>query len=125
MSMTDAYELARRKNLYLQPMVEDYVSRAPEKEKEDFPALVHRAVVWAKSAGEAPPARPAPAASRDPIRTVESFSRSLRRSAAQLQELEADPPEERETLRKKLDTCLTRLEELQRTVSDLKNKLEA
>ena len=125
MSMTDAYELARRKNLYLQPMVEDYVSRAPEKEKEDFPALVHRAVVWAKSAGEAPPARPAPAASRDPIRTVESFSRSLRRSAAQLQELEAAPPEERETLRKKLDTCLTRLEELQRTVSDLKNKLEA
>lgn len=125
MSMTDAYELARKKNLSLQPMVEEYVSRAPEQEKEDFPALVHRAVVWARSAGEAPPAVPAPAASRDPVRTVESFSRSLRRSASQLRGLEAATPEERETLRKKLDTCLTRLEELRGTVEELKNKLEA
>ena len=43
----------------------------------------------------------------------------------QLRELEAATPEERETLRKKLDTCLTRLEELRGTVEELKTKLEA
>lgn len=124
MSMTDAYELARKKNLYLQPLVEDYVSRASEEEQKDFPALVHRAVLWAKSAGREALSKAAPAGARDPIRTVDSFSRSLRRGAAQLQEMESAGPEERETLRKKLDTCLERLEELQRTVEGLKNKLE-
>lgn len=122
MSMTDAYELARKKNLYLQPLVEDYVSRATEQEKADFPALVHRAVVWAKSAGQEL-SKPTPAGTLDPIRTVENFSRSLRRSASQLQGIAGAAPEERETLRKKLDTCLTRLEELRSTVEELKNKL--
>lgn len=122
MSMTDAYELARKKNLYLQPLVEDYVSRATEQEKADFPALVHRAVVWAKSAGQEL-SRPTPAGTLDPIRTVENFSRSLRRSASQLQGLEPATLEERETLRKKLDTCLERLEDLRSTVEELKNKL--
>lgn len=124
MSMTDAYELVRKKNLYLQPLVEDYVSRASEEEKKDFPALVRRAILWARSAGQEVPARPTTAGARDPVRTVDSFSRSLRRGAAQLQEMEATTPEERETLRKKLDTCLERLEELQRTVEALKNTLE-
>lgn len=126
MSMTDAYELARRKNLSLQPLVEDYVSRASEKEKADFPALVHRAMQWAKSASqaEAEPVLSAPGGTRDPIRTVDRFSRSLRRGAAQLQGMEAATPEERETLRKKLDTCLERLEALQRTVQTLKNTLD-
>lgn len=122
MSMTDAYELARKKNLYLQPLVEDYVSRATEQEKADFPALVHRAVVWAKSAGQEL-SKPTPAGTLDPIRTVENFSRSLRRSASQLQGIAGAAPEERETLQKKLDTCLTRLEELRSTVEELKNKL--
>lgn len=122
MSMTDAYELARKKNLYLQPLVEDYVSRATEQEKADFPALVHRAVVWAKSAGQEL-SKPTPAGTLDPIRTVENFSRSLRRSASQLQGIAGAAPEERETLQKKLDTCLTRLEELRSTVEALKNKL--
>lgn len=124
MSMTDAYELARKKNLYLQPLVEDYISRASEEEQKDFPALVHRAVQWAKSAGQGELSKPAAGCSRDPIRTVDSFSRSLRRGAAQLQEMESAGPEERETLRKKLDTCLERLEELQRTVEGLKRRLD-
>lgn len=124
MSMTDAYELARKKNLSLQPLVKDYISRASEKEKADFPALVHRAVQWAKSAGQVEPVKPAPGGTRDAIRTVDSFSRSLRRGAAQLQGMEEATPAERETLRKKLDTCLERLAELQRTVQTLKNTLD-
>ena len=57
MTMTDAYELARKKNQHLYPVVEEFVSKADR--QEDFPALVHRAVAWAKAA-ELPPRPPRP-----------------------------------------------------------------
>ena len=42
MTMTDAYEMARRKNVHLQAAVEEYV--AHNNANGDFPGLVHRAI---------------------------------------------------------------------------------
>ena len=55
MTMTDAYELARRSNAHLYPAVEEFVAKAGE--TDDFPVLVHRAIAYAKAA-ELPPAPP-------------------------------------------------------------------
>lgn len=118
MTMTDAYELARKKNQHLYPVVEEFVSKADR--QEDFPALVHRAVAWAKTA-ELPP--PPPKAAPSPLRTVESFGRSIRRSTAQMKALELGEEADREAAKKKLETCLQNLEELRRAVEALKNSL--
>lgn len=119
MTMTDAYELARRSNAHLYPIVEDFVDKAGD--KSDFPALVHRAIAYAKAA-ELPVTPPKPVAA-NALRTVDSFGRSIRRSTAQLQSLKLDA-EDRVTARKKLDTCLANLEELRRTVEALKASLD-
>lgn len=119
MTMTDAYELARRSNAHLYPIVEDFVDKAGD--KSDFPALVHRAIAYAKAA-ELPVTPPKPVAV-NALRTVDSFGRSIRRSTAQLRSLKLDA-EDRVTARKKLDTCLVNLEELRRTVEALKTSLD-
>ena len=121
MTMTDAYELARQKNAPLYPAVEAFVAAAGEVPDEEFPQLVHRAIACAKAA-DAPPPPPKPTA--NPLRTVESFGRSIRRSTAQLKSLSLTDSGDRATARKKLDTCLANLEELRRTVEELKNSLE-
>lgn len=70
MTMTDAYELARKKNQHLYPAVEAFVEKAEN--KSDFPALVHRAIAWAKAAELPPPPPKAapPPADRGVLRTV-------------------------------------------------------
>ena len=118
MTMTDAYELARQKNQHLYPVVEQYVAKNGP--KDDFPALVHRAIAWAKTA-ELPPAPPKPAA--NPLRTVDSFGRAIRRSTAQMKELNLADEADKAAARKKLDTCLLNLDELRRTVEALKESL--
>lgn len=118
MTMTDAYELARKKNGDLYPAVESFVESA--KDPADFPALVHRAIAYAKSA-ELPP--PPPKAAPSPLRAVESFGRSIRRSTAQMKTLELKEEADREAAKKKLETCLQNLEELRRTVEALRDSL--
>ena len=119
MTMTDAYELARKKNRPLYPIVEEYV--AQNDRGEDFPGLVHRAIAWAKTADT--PA-PAPRPASNPLRTVDSFGRSVRRSTAQLKSLDFSSEADKVSARKKLDTCLANLEELRRTVLALKTSLD-
>lgn len=118
MTMTDAYELARKKNGHLCPIVEKFVESVEN--PEDFPALVHRAITFAKSA-DAPP--PPPKAAPSPLRAVESFGRSIRRSTAQMKALDLKEEADREAARKKLETCLANLEELRRTVEALRDTL--
>ena len=117
MTMTDAYEMARQKNVHLQPVVEEYVAKNDA--KGDFPGLVHRAIAWAKAA-ELPPPPPKAAPAANPLRTVDSFGRAVRRSTAQLKALDLSADVDKVTARKKLDTCLQNLEELRRTVEALK-----
>lgn len=121
MTMTDAYEMARQKNVHLQPVVEEYVAKNDA--KGDFPGLVHRAIAWAKAA-ELPPPPPKAAPAANPLRTVDSFGRAVRRSTAQLKALDLSADVDKVTARKKLDTCLQNLEELRRTVEALKAGLE-
>ena len=121
MTMTDAYEMARQKNVHLQTVVEEYV--AHNDAKGDFPGLVHRAIAWAKAA-ELPPPPPRPTPAANPLRTVDSFGRAVRRSTAQLKALDLSNDVDKVTARKKLDTCLANLEELRRTVEALKSGLE-
>ena len=121
MTMTDAYEMARQKNVHLQTVVEEYV--AHNDAKGDFPGLVHRAIAWAKAA-ELPPPPPKPTPAANPLRTVDSFARAVRRSTAQLKALDLSNDVDKVTARKKLDTCLANLEELRRTVEALKSGLE-
>lgn len=121
MTMTDAYELARKKNQYLYPIVEEFVSKAEN--QEDFPALVHRAIAYAKAA-EMPVTSPREKTSANPLRTVDSFGRSIRRSTAQMRTLDLSTEENKAAARKKLETCLANLEELRRTVEALKATLE-
>lgn len=121
MTMTDAYELARQKNKHLQLAVEEYTEK--NEDHGDFPALVHRAIAWAKTA-EVPPPPPKPAAAPNPLRTVDSFGRAIRRSTAQMKTLKLAEGEDRTLLQKKLDTCLQNLEELRRTVEALRSDLE-
>lgn len=121
MTMTDAYELARKKNQSLYPIVEEFVSKAEN--QEDFPALVHRAIAYAKAA-ELPVTPPREKASVNPLRTVDSFGRSIRRSTAQMRTLDLSTEENKAAARKKLETCLANLEELRRTVEALKATLE-
>lgn len=118
MTMTDAYELARKKNKHLYPAVENFVETVEN--PSDFPALVHRAIAFAKSA-DAPP--PPPKAAPSPLRAVESFGRSIRRSTAQMKALDLKEEADREAARKKLETCLANLEELRRTVEALRDTL--
>jgi ParB/RepB/Spo0J family partition protein len=120
MTMTDAYELARKKNVPLYPVVEEFVRSS--REQGDFPALVHRAIAFAKTADAPAPAK------RDkevnPITAVESFGRSIRRSTAQLRDLRLDSATmDKAAARRKLDTCLSNLDELRRTVEALKESL--
>lgn len=117
MTMADAYEMARQKNVHLQPVVEEYVAKNDA--KGDFPGLVHRAIAWAKAA-ELPPPPPKAAPAANPLRTVDSFGRAVRRSTAQLKALDLSADVDKVTARKKLDTCLQNLEELRRTVEALK-----
>jgi len=121
MTMTDAYEMARQKNVRLQPVVEEYVAKNDA--RGDFPGLVHRAIAWARAA-ELPPPPPKAAPAANPLRTVDSFGRSVRRSTAQLKALDFTGGVDKVTVRKKLDTCLANLEELRRTVEALKAGLE-
>lgn len=121
MTMTDAYEMARQKNIHLQAVVEEYVAKNDA--KGDFPGLVHRAIAWAKAA-ELPPPPPKAAPTANPLRTVDSFGRAVRRSTAQLKALDFTAGVDKTTARKKLDTCLANLEELRRTVEALKAGLE-
>lgn len=121
MTMTDAYELARQKNMHLQPAVEEYVRK--NNSGGDMPGLVHRAIAWAKAA-ELPPPPPKPAQTVNPLRTVDSFGRAVRRSTAQLKALDLSSDVDKDTARKKLDTCLQNLEELRRTVEALKAGLD-
>lgn len=121
MTMTDAYEMARQKNVHLQTVVEEYVAKNDA--KGDFPGLVHRAIAWAKAA-ELPPPPPKAAPAANPLRTVDSFGRAVRRSTAQLKALDFTADVDKVTVRKKLDTCLANLEELRRTVEALKAGLE-
>ena len=121
MTMTDAYEMARQKNVHLQPVVAEYVAKNDP--KGDFPGLVHRAIAWAKAA-ERPPPPPKAAPAANPLRTVDSFGRAVRRSTAQLKALDFSADVDKVTARKKLDTCLQNLEELRRTVEALKAGLE-
>ena len=121
MTMTDAYEMARQKNVHLQLAVEEYVAKNDA--KGDFPGLVHRAIAWAKAA-ELPPPPPKAASAANPLRTVDSFGRAVRRSTAQLKALDLSADVDKVTARKKLDTCLQNLEELRRTVEALKAGLE-
>ena len=121
MTMTDAYEMARQKNIHLQTVVEEYVAK--NEAKGDFPGLVHRAIAWAKAA-ELPPPPPKAAPAANPLRTVDSFGRAVRRSTAQLKALDFTAGVDKTTARKKLDTCLANLEELRRTVEALKAGLE-
>ena len=121
MTMTDAYEMARQKNVHLQTVVEEYV--AHNDAKGDFPGLVHRAIAWAKAA-ELPPPPPKPTPAANPLRTVDSFGRAVRRSTAQLKALDLSNDVDKVTARKKLDTCLANLEELRRTVETLRAGLE-
>ena len=72
----------------------------------------HRRVM----AAELPPPPPKPAPAANPLRTVDSFGRAVRRSTAQLKALDLSADVDRTTARKKLDTCLANLEELRRTV---------
>ena len=121
MTMTDAYEMARQKNIHLQTVVEEYVAKNDA--RGDFPGLVHRAIAWAKAA-ELPPPPPKAAPAANPLRTVDSFGRAVRRSTAQLKALDFTAGVDKTTARKKLDTCLANLEELRRTVEALKAGLE-
>ena len=121
MTMTDAYEMARQKNVHLQTVVEEYVAKNDA--KGDFPGLVHRAIAWAKAA-ELPPPPPKPTPTANPLRTVDSFGRAVRRSTAQLKALDFTADVDKVTARKKLDTCLANLEELRRTVEALKAGLD-
>ena len=121
MTMTDAYEMARQKNVHLQLVVEEYVAKNDA--KGDFPGLVHRAIAWAKAA-ELPPPPPKPTPAANPLRTVDSFGRAVRRSTAQLKALDLSNDVDKVTARKKLDTCLANLEELRRTVETLRAGLE-
>ena len=121
MTMTDAYEMARQKNIHLQTVVEEYVAK--NEAKGDFPGLVHRAIAWAKAA-ELPPPPPKAAPAANPLRTVDSFGRAVRRSTAQLKALDFSADVDKVTARKKLDTCLANLEELRRTVEALKAGLD-
>lgn len=120
MTMTDAYELARQKNRHLHPAVEAYAAKNDD--RGDFPGLVHRAIAWARAA-ELPPPPPKPA-DVNPLRTVDSFGRSIRRSTAQMKALRLEEGADRAAVRKKLDTCLANLEELRRTVEALRLSLE-
>ena len=123
MTMTDAYELARKKNQSLYPLVEDFVE-THSREGESFPELVHRAIAFAKASQEEAPPKPKKPAG-DPLRAVDSFGRSVRRGTKQMKSLDLqDPNLDRALARKKLDTCLGNLEELRRTVLALKMSLE-
>ena len=121
MTMTDAYELARKKNQYLSPIGEEFVARAEP--VEDFPALVHRAIAYARAL-EAPAAPPREKSAPNPMRTVDSFGRAIRRSTAQMRALSLSAEENKAAARKKLETCLANLEELRRTVEALKATLD-
>ena len=113
--------MARQKNIHLQTVVEEYVAKNDA--RGDFPGLVHRAIAWAKAA-ELPPPPPKAAPAANPLRTVDSFGRAVRRSTAQLKALDFTAGVDKTTARKKLDTCLANLEELRRTVEALKAGLE-
>ena len=120
MTMTDAYELSRKTNVHLQDVVVEYVAKNPVAEGGDHAALVHRAIAWARAAElPPPPAKPA----GNPLRTVDSFGRDIRRSTAQLKALTLEEAD-KTTARRKLDTCLQNLEELRRTVEALKASLD-
>lgn len=122
MTMTDAYELARQKNKPLYPLVEDFVAKN-QREGETFPELIHRAIAWAKAADTTP--APPKKTAVNPLRTVDSFGRSVRRSTAQMKTLDLSGTEiDKALVRHKLDTCLSNLEELRRTVQALKLSLD-
>lgn len=122
MTMTDAYELARQKNNHLFTAVEAFVEENRSGGEEDFSALVHRAVEWAKAAELPPP--PPKTVTVNPLRTMDSFGRAIRRSTAQLKTLELPEVADRATARRKLDTCLQNLEELRQVVEFLRRSLD-
>lgn len=118
MTMTDAYELARKSNQPLYPIVEEFVAKAAP--TDDHAALVHRALLYAKNA-ETPVSKPDKP--QNALRTVDSFGRAIRRSTAQIRALSLTDAD-KQTARRKLDTCLQNLDELKRTVEALKQSLD-
>ncbi len=118
MTMTDAYELARKSNMHLYPIVEEFVAKSAP--TDDHAALVHRALLYAKTA-ETPVVKSEK--KQNALRTVDSFGRAIRRSTAQIRALSLSDAD-KQTARRKLDTCLANLDELRRTVEALKNSLE-
>ena len=104
MTMTDAYELARKKNQPLYPAVESFVDNVKNRveKPEEFSALVHRAIAFAKAAENPPPPPPAEAG-KNPLRTVDSFGRSIRRSTAQMKALDLKEEADREELRRTVE----------------------
>lgn len=108
-----------KKNLHL--AVEEYAVKNDD--HGDFPGLVHRAGAWAKAA-ELPPPPPKADISPNPLRTVDSFGRSIRRGTAQMKSLELTEETDKAAVRKKLDTSLSNLEELRRAVEALRLSLD-
>ncbi|MFR7893929.1 MAG: hypothetical protein ACLU38_07450 [Dysosmobacter sp.] len=99
------------------------LSRATVERYLDLLNLNETMTGWAER-GELPRLRPSPAPAANPLRTVDSFGRAVRRSTAQLKALDLSADVDRTSARKKLDTCLANLEELQRTVEALKAGLD-
>lgn len=99
------------------------LSRATVERYLDLLNLNETMTGWAER-GELPPPPPKPAPAANPLRTVDSFGRAVRRSTAQLKALDLSADVDRTSARKKLDTCLANLEELRRTVEALKAGLD-
>ena len=122
-NMTDAYELARKKNIPLYPLVEKLVSEAAD--QSDFPALVHRALLSAQSAdAPLPPPRKTvkPADRPDPVKTIATCQKASRRALMQLQSADLSSLEP-EDARKRLSSYLKSLDELRAAAEQLLNGL--
>ena len=121
-SMVDAYELARKKNVPLQ----DAVVKMAQDMAEDIPLAerVHTALEAAKR-GELPkkpgasPRRPAPV---DPCRTVDSLRKAARRTARQIEKLPSKNVD-RDALSDKLDQYEQELESLLAACRALRDRL--
>ena len=122
--MTDAYELARRKNVPFYPLIEAEVEKAGE--NEDFPALV-RAALKRAQAGEAGPVpapkKAAPVPQNDGRKAIAACQKASRRALVQLQtaDFSALPASDAE---KQLTAYLRSLDELRSAAEDLLRRLQ-
>ncbi len=102
MSMTDAYELARKKHLPLQAVVEHWVLATG---KPPTPRLLHQAILRAKGASS-------PQRSPSSSYTLLALERSLQKQSLRLQQLDCTPASEAQ-----LRACLLQVEQLQGLLS--------